>query len=354
MRWSFRLAPVMALLLGLFPGRAGAGEVRDPASLKAFQRGMVLGIFSKTDPAYFSRSLEEMQRLGVNSVSLIVPKVQDNVRSIGFRDDPWVTPSTESLRLAIREAHRRGMTVLLMPIVYVDEVAEGEWRGTLQPADWDGWFASYEAMILGYARLAAQERVELFSVGSELCSTETMKRRWERMIRKVRATYTGAITYSANWDHLDAVSFGESLDFLGMNAYFEIGKGSTEPDAMAGRWQQIQEGIRTWTRQNGGKRVVITEVGYPSRAGAAVDPWNYLGDGAPAPEEQRKCYEAFVKAWNGERMLAGVYFYLWWGEGGPQDRDYTPRGKPAQDVIQSWYLQEQEKGGRSTGLPGVN
>ncbi|HEV8374997.1 MAG TPA: hypothetical protein VGR38_02050 [Candidatus Polarisedimenticolia bacterium] len=307
---------------------------------------MVLGVFSKTDPEYFRRSLGEMQDLGVDSVSLIVPKVQKDVRSIGFYDDPWITPSDGSIRLAIREAHRRRMRAFLLPIVYVKDLREGEWRGTLAPANWSAWFREYEVMISHYARLAAEEHVEYFSVGSELCSTERMSDRWNRVIRKVRRIYPGLITYSANWDHLDPVSFAGGLDFLGMNAYYEVGKGTgAEVAAMVDRWNEIQKGIRAWRRANGGKPLVITEVGYPSRTGAGADPWNYFGEGEPAPEEQRKCFEAFFRAWKGETMLAGVYFYLWWGEGGPQDKDYTPRGKPAQDVIAAWYTGEAGKGG---------
>ena len=330
------------------------GSTRPGGNPERFQKGMVLGIFSKTEADYFRKNLEEIQKLGVDSVSLIIPKIQKDVHSTGFYDDPWVTPSDESLRSAIREAHRRGMRVFLMPIVYLEVLSEGQWRGTIEPDNWRTWFDAYEQMISGYARLAAQERVEYFSVGSELCSTEKMKGRWERVIRKVRGIFPGKLTYSANWDHLEPVSFGSRLDFLGMNAYYEVGRNSAlETANMVARWKEIQKGIRSWRKSNGDKPLVITEVGYPSRAGAGEDPWNYFGEGAPDPETQRKCYEAFVTAWNSETMLSGVYFYLWWGDGGLQDRDYTPRGKPAQKVIESWYSGE-GKLGRTSALPEVS
>jgi hypothetical protein len=309
---GMRALGVGLVLLAVLAASPGAGSVG------AFQKGM--------------------EEVGVDSVSLIVPKVQKNVRSTGFLDDPWITPSDASLRRAAREAHRRGMRVLLFPIVYVEDLAEGEWRGTLAPADWDGWFRVYEEMILHYARIAAEERVEYFSVGSELCSTEGFGDRWRRVIRKVRRAYPGRITYSANWDHLDPVTFGDALDFLGMNAYYEVGgEGPSDVGSMVLKWKEIQKGIHRWQAAHEGKPLVITEIGYPSRAGAGRDPWNYFGEGDPDQEEQRKCYEAFVRAWNGERMLSGVYFYIWWGEGGAADRDYTPRGKSALGVIRAWY-----------------
>jgi len=333
-----RILLVAGILLAVPGGLRGgvAGEARG-----SFQKGMVLGVFSKTDPEFFRRNLKEIRDLGADSVSLIIPKVQKSIRSTGFYDDPWVTPSDEGLRVATREAHRLGMRVFFFPIVYIEELKEGEWRGTISPASWDTWFQRYEEVIVHYARLAAEEHAEYFSVGSELCSSERFQTRWRRLILKTRRVYRGRITYSANWDHLDAVSFGKELDFLGMNAYYEVGRENPqEVESMVARWREIQKGIRAWRAANGARPLVITEIGYPSRTGGGADPWNYFGDGDADQEVQRKCYEAFVRAWKDETMLDGVYFYLWWGEGGPEDRDYTPRGKAAQAVIASWYRGE--------------
>jgi hypothetical protein len=37
--------------------------------------------------------------------------------------------------------------------------------------DWTIWFASYSSMIRHYLELAAQNKVELFSIGTELTTT---------------------------------------------------------------------------------------------------------------------------------------------------------------------------------------
>ena len=50
------------------------------------------------------------------------------------------------------------------------------------------------------------------------------------------------------------------------------------------------------------------------------------------------CYEAFRRVWNGERRLAGVYFWNWFGWGGPTSKEYTPRNKPAEREVAKWYL----------------
>jgi len=313
------------------PGGARAGG--EPV----FIEGMVFGLFARDDPGHAESGLKEIAALGANSVSIVIPWVIHDVRATAMAPRDDMTPSDDSLAVSIRKAHRLGMSVFLMPFLYVDEMAEGEWRGTIDPGDWDAWFAAYGDFILHYARLAAREKAEYFSVGSELCSTETMGDRWRTLIGRVRGVYPGRITYSANWDHRGALAFAGDLDVLGMNAYFKL---SDTPDAtvddLVKAWGPIRHDIDQW-RRSFGKRLIFTEVGYPSRRGAAIDPWDYDAAGEPAPEEQMRCYRAFRRIWDGDPGLEGVYFYLWWGQGGPEDTGYTPRGKPAESVIREWF-----------------
>ncbi|MBI3448085.1 MAG: hypothetical protein HY049_04070 [Acidobacteria bacterium] len=322
---------LVVVLRGLTP----AGLAVPPR--ESFQHGMVLGLFSRTDPELIGRALAELREMGVDSVSIAIPWATPDARSIRIAPRPDMTPGDASLRLAIREAHRAGMRVLLLPLIYVDRADEADWRGTLAPPDWGAWFTAYDRMIIRYAALAASEKVEYFSVGSELCSTEGRRDDWRVLIAKVRRVYRGLVTYSANWDHRDEITFGESLDFLGMNAYFPL---SANPDAtledLAMAWTPIREEVERW-RSNLGLKVVVTEVGYPSRRGAALNPWAYDAPGAADPGVQGRCYAAFARAWTGYPALAGVYFYMWWGDGGPDDTGYTPRGKPAAAVLSRWY-----------------
>ena len=302
-----------------------------------FHRGMALGLFSRDDPAAIAADLDELQDLGVGSVSLVVPKVIEDVRSTQLRDGRWVTPSDGALRLAIRGAHRRGMRVMLFPTLFVENLAEGEWRGTLAPADWDRWFHAYGSTILHYARMAQAEGVELLSVGSELVSSESHEAGWRNLIRSVREVYDGDLLYSANWDHFQDIPFLDELDYLGINAYYQLTEASRpELDELRRGWEPILRELRSWSRRNG-RPLLFTEVGYPSREGAGVDPWDHTADRPADPELQRRCYRAFIDVWRNVPELGGVFFYLWWGEGGPEDPGYTPRNKPAQDEIASWF-----------------
>lgn len=329
------LACLAAACTSLDPGSpvpaAGAAE--------RFHAGMTFGLFARREPAFITGGMDEVHGLAANAISIVVPWVTPDVRSMRIAPREDMSPRDDALRLAIREAHRRGMSVLLMPIVYVDEMEEGEWRGTLDPPDWKAWFAEYGRMILHYARLAAEEHVSILSVGSELCSAESRREEWLELIGAIRALYAGALTYSSNWDHREELSFGEALDYLGMNAYFELSRDPEAPvDELVRAWRPIQAEVERW-RGSVGKPLLLTEVGYPSRHGAAMDPWDYTAAGLPDPEAQERAYRAFLEAWAGAPGLAGVYFYLWWGEGGPADTGYTPKGKPAEALLRGWFAE---------------
>ena len=81
----------------------------------------------------------------------------------------------------------------------------------------------------------------------------------------------------------------------------------------------------------------LTEVGYASRDGAAGAPWDYTGRGKLDLEEQRRCYAALRDAWSGVEELGAIFIWNWHGKGGRRDRDYTPRGKPAEKVLRKWW-----------------
>lgn len=343
---SVGIAALACLALG---ARAGALAAAAPGPLGPFQRGVALGIFSRGAEEHLRPQVRELARLGAEAVSLVAPQVLRDVRSLEFYSEPTVTPTDEALRRAARLSHAAGMRVLLFPIIYVWELGEGEWRGTLDPPSWGAWFERYSRVILHYAALAREEGIEYFSVGSELCSSESREAEWRRLIARVREVYPGAVTYATNWDHRHVARFLDAVDFLSMNAYFRLAEhGDPSLPALERAWRPIVEEVDSWAAELG-KPLVIAEVGYPSRDGAARDPWDYTVEAPADAGEQAMLYEAFLRSWARSRTLTGVYFYLWWGEGGPSDTGYTPRGKPAQEVLRAWFRGENPP---SRGLPG--
>ena len=322
-------APVFFVLLGLATPSGGSPPP---------ERGVALGLFSK-DPTYRYRALLE-EIVGVGATHVIVTWVwwQQDLRAVEIARVPGWSATDEQVVQALRDARELGLSVTAFPIVRLIRSTRQQWRGKIQPADEDAWWSSYTDFIMHAAVLAEAGGARRLSIGSELLSREPMRRRWLELIERVRMRAPELeLMYSANWDHFEPVSFWDAVDVIGMTAYWELTR-DLEPsvDSLLLSWMSIKPTLERWHRRLG-RPIVFTEVGYPSLDGAAAWPWDETRKAAVDLEEQRVAYEAFVRTWSGSRLLAGVYWWNWFGFGGPKDTNYTPRNKPAAEVIRRWY-----------------
>jgi hypothetical protein len=286
--------------------------------------------------------IDEIAALGASHVSIVVQWSQNNVESHHIGPHPKETQAEAVVRGMIRRARSRGLRVMLFPIVWVEQRGPGLWRGTLRPKNPGQWWGAYRAFILHFAELARSEGADVFSVGSELASMEADEVRWRTLIADVRRRFPGLLTYSANWDHYEAVPFWDALDVIGMTGYHRlIPQPMTEqpPEAtLRASWSAVRAALVSWRDTHWpGRRFLFTELGYPSLDGAAYRPWEYTLGGQLDLEEQRLCYAAFVDVWRDDPSLAGVFFWNWWGHGGASDTNYTPRGKPALGVLRQLF-----------------
>ena len=297
---------------------------------------MALGLYSE-DMAELARNLKEIREVGAEWVSLVVAWHQKDIWSKGPEPRKGSTIPDEMVIALVNEAHSLGLKVFLFPIVDVEERRIGEWRGTLKPPNLDEWFGRYERFILHYARLAAKHRVDLFSVGSELIAFEGMRSRWVGIIERVRRVYSGPLIYSANWDHYRPVSFWDRLDYVGLTGYYQLAEKPGAPlETLKAAWRKVRRDLMGWARSVG-RPVVFTEIGYTSQRGASVHPWDYTRGEPVDLAEQERCYRAVYEVWRDEPNLGGIFFWNWWGQGGPQDTYYTPKGKPAERIVREWF-----------------
>lgn len=341
-----RLLAVLAFLLG--PAAASAFPLPAPPSAAALPpiAGIAVTPFSE-DPGRgltFDGMVDEIADAGATDLSLVVQWAQATVASNQIRPHPKETQDEAVLRRMMRRARARGLRILLFPIVWVEQRGPGLWRGTLRPENPAQWWASYRAFILHFAELAAEEGAVALSIGSELGSLEGDVGRWRALAADVRGRFAGRLVYSANWDHFESVPFWDAVDVVGLTAYHRLVAAATpeQPSEaeLRAAWQRIRTVLHDWQETRlGGRPFLFTEVGYPSMDGAAYQPWEYTVGGTVDVEEQRRCYAAFVETWRGDSALAGVYFWNWWGVGGPADANYTPRGKPAYELMRG-FLRE--------------
>lgn len=312
-----------------------------PRDLPPQVRGVALGLFADDPRHDYEPQLQEIAALGSTHVAVVVTYFQDDVYATEIHADPSRTPTLRTIRDTLRTARSLGLSTLLFPYVRVDrKIQPHHWRGCIEPRDRDRWFQAYEEWIVSLASIAAQEEVAILSLGSEMSSVDIDTERWNRIIERVRAIFDGQVTYSANWDHYERVEFWDNLDLIGLTGYFElVPQDMTDPSI-----EQVVEGWREWHvrlmrwQSRHGRPLLLTEVGYRSNDGSAARPWRWgEGENRVDLEEQRVAYEAFTRVWSHEPRLGGVFFWNWWGEGGDNCHDYTPRRKPAEGVLRRWF-----------------
>lgn len=290
---------------------AVAGHVYSPIKLPDPLIGFAINFHHTQDLSLYLKAVDEIAALGFNSLEIVTPAFQDDGASqtIRIEHGPGLSPTREDLVELLLYARSKGLSTTLMPIVLFTKPRGNEWRGKITPEQWGPWWDSYQHMIDYFVEIALESDVQLFSVGSELLTTETNFEQWQKVIKQVRARYNGKLIYSTNWDHYHIPTFWNQVDYIGVSGYWDLTTLSpadnlSDPDSLSKRWIEIRSRLLTYS--NAQKRpVIITEIGYPSLPWALKSPWNYVAAGPKAtsdPQAQAVGYRAFLAAW--EDVLA--------------------------------------------------
>lgn len=321
--------------------------------------GFALSVHHVDRVGKYTDAIDQIAALGANAVELLTPIYQQDGRSVALTRPPRRCPSDAQLEQILRHARGRGLAVHLMPIVLLAEPRDNEWRGQLKPADWDAWWAAYEQQVVRLAELAQRTGAAMFSIGSELLSTERQTDRWAALAAAVRQVFDGRLVYSTNWDHYHVPDFWPHLDLVGINGYWKLADDpSVEDDALIARWREIRGQVLAFAARVD-RPVLLTEIGYPSLPWALADPWNYVaqGDAPVDPRAQVRGYAAFLSAWHDDlkpggaaNPFAGVFFYEWdlWADT-HRDTGYGVKGKAAYDLLKAWFDRAKHPPGQSGG-----
>jgi hypothetical protein len=340
MRWAALVVMASALVIGVaLAAPRGAGPTMPPVTSDAFVRGVALGLFA-SDPEWdYGPLVDEIRARGATDVLVVVNAYQSDRFASDISPRSGHSPSDATVTRTLGQVQRAGMRAALMPVVRLQSRGRHDWRGTIIPADGlDTWFAAYRRFVLPLARIAEDAGAQRFVVGSELSSLEPYEDRWRALISELRGHFTRTLTYSANWDHAHAVGFWDALDEVGLTAYFPLGGGGGggggrdgdpfSATSLASAWQGPRSEINALARRVG-KPILITEVGYASQRSAAEHPWDDTSGSQVDLHLQQRLYRSFCDAFTQTPSVSGFYVWNWFGFGGPRDRGFTPRGKPA-------------------------
>ncbi len=288
-------------------------------------------------------ALTNLRATGANWMSLLVSQSQDTITSTSIYKTPG-TPEDADLIHAIRTAHDLGLKVMLKP--HLDLANDpNHWTGEigqgLTEAQWTDWFASYTKFIGYYAQLAETYGADQYCVGIELSATEKRTDQWRAVVKSVRSLYSGPITYAANGGDETRLAWWDSVDFIGVDAYYPLTNKNnpTIAELKSGWIPRITALGKLASKWN--KKILFTEIGYRSLDGANQHPGDYQIGGAVDLQEQADAYQAAFESVFHQSWFAGMYWWSWGtdpDEGGPRDAGFTPHDKPAEDILRAWYL----------------
>jgi len=298
----------------------------------AYHDGYVLALWDAEIPREaLARIFARMKATGARHLTIPVLGCQTDPASadVGACE---IASRARALDLA-RAGRDHGLGVGLLPILTTRRWA---WRGEFEPADRAAWFAAYTRWIVALARDARQIGASEFVVGTEFTRLYRHAEAWARVIAAVRGEISCPLVVTVNWSDLDAGFWGDA-DAFGVSAYHPlVARGPTAQEALDAGWRAVRDEIRRVARAHA-RPVHVTEIGYPSMTHAAARPWDGSTPSPPDPELQARCFEAFRRAWDGDRDLVRVNV---WASGDPRAPDplgFETFGKPAEAVMERMF-----------------
>lgn len=293
-------------------------------------------------------SLDQLAETAVDTVVVVPTWYVDTSTDSSIYMHEQKTSSFGELADILDDAKRRGFRTVLKP--HVDSF-DGLWRGRLQPADLDSWFADYTVLITETARLANQAGSDVLVVATEFQSLTRAEHhdRWRAVVAAVREVYGGHLAYAANWDGYEDVAIWDLVDVVGINGYFPLSdqRDPTDEELLKAwlgdgwiggdpGWMNV---LLEWfgvTFPGTDKRLMFTEIGYVAGDYSVRRPWEmeddcFSGERPYNAALQLRAYQALVDA--GAGALDGIFWWHW--EPFPvRDAEgscrFTPQGKAAE------------------------
>ncbi len=316
-----------------------------PLSEKPFQHGICYTSWMDDEFGSVASdfTLAKVKQMGYDSVSIIVPGYQMEINSekVFTNDHPGGdTPTLEALKHAVETCHKIGLRVMIKP--HIDPRTDEPRINIIAN---EKWFDSYEEFILRYARFSEENKVAMFAVGTELEGTSfsAWTARWNQVIQKTREIYSGVILYAANWTEYKEVPFWNSVDLIGIDAYFPL-TDSDDPTVqeLIDSWGAYADKIAKWLEENGltEKGVIFSEIGYTSTQGTNRMPWVAIST-KEDQQEQADCFEALFTVMSQKPWFKGYYVWQYF----PQERwsplGFTLNEKKAEEVLKKWLKEVQ-------------
>jgi hypothetical protein len=315
------------------------------AETPKFEKLKGLSMVARPD-SFTYNPMEEVKAVNADWVAVIpYGFIRQNEAAVQYNEKwQWWGERPIGIRTTIQKAKEQGIKVMLKPQIWMMHGWVGHMDFKTQ-SDWQIWEKTYETFIMQMVDIANEEKVELFCIGTEF-EIAAVKRPqyWKNLIQKVRTKYDGKITYAANWDKFETITFWEDLDYIGIDAYFPLVNEKTPKiDALKAAWEVPLSKIEKLYKATN-VPIIFTEFGYMSVDRTAYNTWELEEkEQSIAVNEagQVNALEALFETFWEKNWWAGGFIWKWYpdikGNEKSYAKDYTPQGKQAEDCLKKWY-----------------
>lgn len=282
------------------------------------------------------QSLDQLiRRTGADFIILVPVGLQDTPQSENIDFTSKATVSDDELVRMIAYAHGKGLRVALKPTA---NCRNGTWRAHINFFDedvpcepkWGNWFRSYTDFQLHYAKIAQENRCEMFIAGCEMVQTERREAQWRQLIADIRAVYTGPVSYNTDKYQEHNVRWWDAVDVISSSGYYPIHGWENQLD-------RIEAVVKRF-----GKPFFFAECGCMSVEGSNQVPNDWSVRGPVDLQGQADWYQAMFRACEKRDWVGGFALWAWSGRQYPLERahaqgGYDIYGKPAEQVVADYY-----------------
>lgn len=256
----------------------------------------------------------------------------------------WYGETPEGVCATIKLAHEAGINVMLKPQVYCPD----GWTGGLDfdsDAKWQAWEKDYLKYLMQFVTIAKENKVEMLCIGTEFkISVQKRAFFWKKLITDIRKVYNGKLTYAANWDEYEMITFWEDLDYVGVNAYFPLTNEKTPSVTLLQKaWEKPLASLQSFYEKNK-KSIIFTEYGYLSVDSCAYNGWELekkVTEMNINEQAQANAIEAILLTFSQKNWWKGAFLWKWFpnmqGHEGYPERDYSPQGKIGEKTLAKYY-----------------
>lgn len=285
-------------------------------------------------PDEFRDDLSQMRSLGINTLFLI----PFHYCSDQFSDSIKATAETiedSVLELIIISSQQQGFNVILKPHV---DLENGKPRYQLNPSNPQSWLNCYRDILYRYVKLSNKYNLSHLVIGTEIDNIADSPIFFS-LIQEIRNNYQGAIIYASSFDHFLESDIWQHVDIIGINAWYNLCNNNyCTGSELTESWNYWLTHIDNFSSGKG-KPIFITECGFYSREGCAINPGDWSKGGASSPLEQAKSYEALLCQAAHFTNIKGIFFWQWelnnpWND---SSNDYTPEDKEAEHIIRKYW-----------------